>query len=129
MTKTPAAARPRDHLLVFDDYLSGTTPVHSRPEFNEALARPDQLEVVMLVSESTGTAMILNCETSPDEMNWFSVDSLWVTAHGMKLSVRPAAPSAVTMGECLQRTYCRNIRWPVRVPDRSFGKTNGAGQL
>src|SRR5688572_5917130 len=72
MNRIDDILRARDHLLVFDDYLTGTTPAYSLPDLNELLARPDQFAVFLFASETTGTAPNLELlnSTGPDELNW-----------------------------------------------------------
>ncbi len=78
--------RPHANVLVFDDYLSGTTPRFSLPEFDDMLARPEQCELVLFASETAGSTPSLEYAlyTGPDDLNWLELgsDSIALTVAG-----------------------------------------------
>lgn len=59
--------------VVFKEVVDGTTPVYSASEFNESLARADQLSVYIRASGSSGTSPTLSVRLlgSNDGLNWF----------------------------------------------------------
>lgn len=63
--------------MVFDDVVQGTTPVYTDPKWNERLAQPDAVALLLVASQSSGTSptVTVDGETSSDGVNWFAFGS------------------------------------------------------
>jgi len=60
------------HVLIYDDFIEGTTAVYTSPDFNSQLALGDKVKLYAVVDSVGGTSptLTVQLEESGDERNW-----------------------------------------------------------
>jgi len=77
------------HMLVFDDFVAGTTPVNTKTDLNDVLGQNDQLAIQAVVDQVSGTTptVTVRIQYSADQINWSNknttaeINALAVTAN------------------------------------------------